>query len=141
MCSCEDVDEALNNLSLEIAKECPKGMYCNVYFEIVGNIVSVEIVEKVVNKSITNEFDYKDEIVGIYDAFDTSLLHFEKTSRHYHLYVCYCLIYVFSMCVYTHEVLFHTIGCLICSEKCPSSYLYEESCGVSNNLEKYMSSF
>ena len=85
----------------------------------------MEIVQKVVNKSITNEFDYKDEIVGIFDAFDTPLLHFEKTSRQYHLYIAFAILF----CINPH---------VITREKCPSSYLYSESCGVRNSLEKYI---
>ena len=40
------------------------------------------------SKSITNEFDYKEDILKIFDAFDTPTIRFEKASRQYYLFVC-----------------------------------------------------
>ena len=61
-------------------------MEWNNIIKIVGSIVTAEVVQKVLNKSITNEFDYKEDILGIFDAFDTPTIHFEKASRQYYLY-------------------------------------------------------
>ena len=75
----------MNTLSLEISKECSRGIIQNNTIRIVGSVVTAEVVQKVLNKSLSNEFDYKEDIIGVYDAFDTPLIHYEKSSRQYFL--------------------------------------------------------
>ena len=85
MCSCEEVEEALNLLSLKISMECMRGKRHLNQMRNIGSIVTAEVVEKVIKKSNRNEMDCKEDQIVVYDAFDSPLVHFDKTSRQYFL--------------------------------------------------------
>lgn len=85
-CSCEEVDETLNALSLEIAKECMRGRRYRNAVRMTGSVVTAEVVEKVLKKSNENEMECKEDRIAVYDAFDSPLVHFDRTSRQYYLF-------------------------------------------------------
>lgn len=51
----------------------------------VGSVVTGELVETVINKSMGNESELNDEGIIVCDAFESPLIHFDKSTREYSL--------------------------------------------------------
>ena len=52
----------------------------------IGEIVSVEVVVKAINRSMNNESDYKEDRIRVYSAFDSCLLHYDGSTRQFSWY-------------------------------------------------------
>ena len=71
-----DVERELNYLSSEIAKICKNGIVCSKCCYLIGSVITAETIDSILNKSESTP--KTEQIVTVYGAFDTPLLHFDS---------------------------------------------------------------